>query len=214
MDILSLIKSRRSVRRFSQKEIPKHIIEKIIEAAIWAPSACDNQGWRFIIIDDDKVKHEIVNKGAASFIRDAPLGILVLYNNQTGNIEYKDHIQSAAASIQNILLAAHSFNLGGCWICHLPTKAEMRRILKIPHHYDPMAYIALGYYDAEPKPRPRKHELKDVLSYNRYRFNEKVPSRLGLRLMIKRVLRACYYRIPFRRHIKPLVDKLFEKRFD
>ena len=83
MELLEAIHNRRSIRKFIDKDIEEHKLKKIIDSAIQAPSACDIQGWRFIIIRDLKVKQKIIDHGAASFIKNAPVGILVTYNNQT-----------------------------------------------------------------------------------------------------------------------------------
>ena len=214
MNILSAIKSRRSVRKFSKRIVTNQVIEQIISSCIWAPSACDVQGWRFIVITEDSIKRHIVEMGAASFIKGSPAGILVLYDNRTDNLEYMDHIQSASAAIQNMLLAAHSMGLGSCWVCHLPPKKQIRRLLKIPHNYDPIAYVAMGYFDIKLKPRPRKKEISQLISYNCYKINESIPPKVNLRLSAKRILRKGYYKLPFRKHIKATVDDLFEKRFE
>ena len=92
--LMKIIKERRSVRTFLDKEIPENYIKYIIEAGIWAPSACNMQDWRFIVIDDQNVKDEIYDSGGAIIIKSAPLCIAVCYDNRTDNIEYKDHIQS------------------------------------------------------------------------------------------------------------------------
>lgn len=212
MDLFYAINSRRSIRRYSDKRISEEDLKKIISAGINAPSACDIQGWRFIIINDRKVKEEIVNMGAASFIKNAPLGIIVLYNNQTDNLEYMDHIQSAAASIQNIILAAHSLGIGSCWVCHLPRKQQLRDLMGIPKTYDPIACIALGYPENEPRSRPRKKGIEEVISYNKFKFTEKPTTTIGLKL--RRFFRKIYYFIPFREYIKPTADKKFERKFE
>ncbi|MEA3254632.1 MAG: nitroreductase family protein [Candidatus Altiarchaeota archaeon] len=213
MDLFKAIYSRRSVRKYSKKKVSKDDLMNILDAGIYAPSACDIQGWRFIVIDDPKVKQELMNEGAASFIESAPIGILVLYNNQTENLEYMDYLQSAAACIQNMLLAAHSLGIGCCWICHLPRKGELRNLLCIPKHYDPIAYITLGYPKGDVKERKRRYDVNDLISYNRYE-SKKDSVKSTLRLSIKRLMRKIYYRLPFRKHIKTRVDDRFEKRFD
>jgi len=214
MELIDAIKTRRSVRSFSNKEVPIEKIYQIIDAANNAPSACDIQGCRFILVNDQKVIKNLLERGAASFIKNIPTGILVIYNNQSDNIEYKDHIQSASAAIQNMLLVANSIGLGACWICHLPSKKELRKIFKIPHNYDPIAYIAIGYPTAAPKERPRKHSPESLLSINRFEFNEKVPSKIDIKLTLKRIGRKIYYMLPFRKYIRKIVDDFFEKKFD
>ena len=90
----------------------------------------------------------------------------MLYGNQKENIAYHDSIQSAAASIQNMILTAHSMGAGRCWICRLPRRKELRRILNIPKQYDPIAYIAMGYYIVKPKNKARKYSVDGVISSN------------------------------------------------
>jgi len=212
MEVLDAIYTRRTVRSFIDKKIDKKIIDKIIDAGIHAPSACDIQGWKFIVVENKKIIQKIVDKGAATFIKNAPVNIFVLYDNQTNNMEYKDHLLSAAACIQNMLLAANNFNLGCCWVCHLPLKRQLRSILRIPSHYDPIACIVMGYPKKKPKPLPRRYKLDELIAHNKFTFKEK--KRGTTRLMLKRAGRKIYYLLPFRKYVKPIVDKKFEKKFN
>lgn len=215
MDLDKAIKDRQSIRNFIDRSIEKEKIEKIIEAGTMAPSACDIQGWRFIVINNEKLKEKIVDAGGAHFIKKAPIGILILYDNRTDNVEYQDYIQSASAAIQNMLLTAHSLGLGCCWVCHLPTKKQIRNLLKIPWNYDPIAYIAIGYYKKEPRRRPRRHKTNKLIAYNVFDFNEKTPSKIELKSRIKRVLRSTYLRLPspIKKILKPLERKV-EVKFE
>src|SRR4030042_6106215 len=105
MEFFELIKSRRSYRKFSAQPVARELIEKIIEAGTFAPSACNIQGWQFIVIDKQEIKERIFNMGGAMPIKTAPAIIFVLYDNCTTNIEYVDYVQSGAVFIQNMLLA-------------------------------------------------------------------------------------------------------------
>ena len=212
MNLYEAIYSRRSTRRFLNKDIPKEDVLEIIDAGIHAPSACNIHGWHFIVINDPKTKKEIIDGGGASFIKNSPLGILVLYNNQTDNVEYMDYVQSAAACIQNMLLMAHSLGVGACWICHLPRKSELRKMLDIPKHYDPIAYVALGYPDKSIKVCKRKYKAYELISYNQYKHNTEPASVPNL--WIKRMMRKIYYYLPYRKLINNRINKRFEKRFD
>lgn len=213
MDLFDAIYKRRSVREFIAKPIEKEKIRKIIEAGMQAPSACNIQGWKFIIIDNEKIKQTIIDEGTTYFVKDAPFLMIIVYDNRTDNIEYKDHIQSAAAAIQNMLLAAHSLNIGSCWINNLPTKKRLRKILRIPNYYDPIAALVMGYYKKIPKTRTRKYGINDLISYNR--FNFKTKKKPTLNLTIKRIGKIIFYRLP--KPIKKVLDPIarkFEKRFD
>ena len=208
MNILEAVTKRRSIRKFADKNISDSKIKKIIYSGTYAPSACDMQGWKFIVINDDRIKRRLIEKGTISFIKNAPIGIVVLYNNQTDNIEYQDHIQSASAAIQNMLLTAHSLGIGSCWICHLPRKQSLRKILNIPCNYDPIAYIAMGYYKDKPKKRPRRYTIEELISYNKFRFDtKKIP---WTKLVIRRNLIRAYRILPFKKVLLPITKK-FEK---
>jgi nitroreductase len=214
MDIFEAIKNRRSIRRFEDRPVPEDHIQKIVEAAQWAPSACNRQDWKFIIIDSTEVKENILKDTTAYFVGKAPVLILVLYSNRTDNLEYKDHLLTAAMAIQNMQLAAHALGLGSCCVNNLPVKSRLRNILHIPRHYDPVSLICLGFPKAVPKPLKRKENLDAIISRNNFEFNDNMPF-IDLKLNIKRVVRYIYYRLPA--SLKKLLDPVarkFEKRFD
>lgn len=147
MDIKEIILSRRSCRIFSDRKVEDSKIEELITAAINAPSACNKQAWKFIIVDSNEKKQMLTDKGASKVVGLSPQGILVLYRNDVtinGKL-YKDYIQSASAAIENILLMANYLELGACWLCDLPRPKYVKRIFDIPNNYDVIAYIAIGY---------------------------------------------------------------------
>ena len=217
MNLEEIIKTRRSIRIFQDRKVEFSLIEKIIELATYAPSACNIQGWRFIIVEDEKIKQELVDQGGTILIKNAPNGILILYDNRTKELEYSDYIQSAAAAIQNIHLAAHSLGLGTCWLCHLPPKRKLRKIFNIPRCFSPIAYVLIGYKQKEPVDVPRKHKTKELIGYDE--FPTSVPiekiSRTGL--WIKRILIRIYHFMPkFIRvlFLNKYIDKKFVKKFE
>ena len=86
MTILDVLGRRRSIRIYKPDPVPEDVLTEILKAGQMAPSACNKQNWKFIVIDDDKIKQTLVDMGAAIFIKKAPVGILVLYDNRTQNI--------------------------------------------------------------------------------------------------------------------------------
>ena len=212
MEVMKAIKSRRSIRTYIKKVVPPDILEKIVEAGTWAPNACNRQGFRFVAVIDDKVKSKIVNDGAAAFVKDAPVALFVFYDNRTDNTEYCDHIQSASAVIQNMLLAAKSLGVGTCWVCHLPRKCVLRKSLGVPDSFDPIACVTMGYHKNNPKPMPRR-PAKDVLCYDTFSFPAGLAG--GEKLAAKRMLRKLYFKMPpgARKAAGPLASR-FEKRFE
>ena len=158
--------------------------------------------------------NRIIDLGGSVVISAAPIGILVLYKNQTDNLEYNDHIQSASACIQNMLLKSHSLGLGSCWICQLPNKNDLRGLLHIPHHYDPIAYIALGYPSDEPKPHKRNDDVEQLVSYNNYNF--KVGEKGFLKINARRIFRRFYFKLPLfiKKAIRSKIEKKYVKKFE
>ena len=214
MDVFEAIRNRRSIRRFEDRPVPDDIVKKIVEAGQWAPSACNRQQWKFIVIDSQEVKDNILKETAAYFIGKSPLLILVIYSNQTDNLEYKDHLLSAAMAIQNMQLASHALGIGSCCVNNLPVKSRLRKILDIPRSFDPVALLCMGYPKAIPKPLKRKTSLEDLISKNKFDFTGSYPS-VNIKLAVKRTIRYVYYRLPA--FLKKLLDPLarkFEKRFD
>jgi nitroreductase len=214
MDLFEAIKNRRSIRVFEDRPVPEDLVKKIIEAGQWAPSACNRQDWKFIIIDSNKVKEKILKGTTAYFVVKAPLLVLVIYSNRTDNLEYKDHLLTAAMAIQNMQLAAYSLGLGSCCVNNLPIKSGLRKILNIPHHYDPVSLVCLGYPKVIPNPLKRKETLDQIISRNKFDFKDDFPS-VDVKLQMKRIVRYIYYRLPAfpKKLLEPLARK-FEKRFD
>ena len=199
MELVEAIESVRAVRQFRDQKPDVGTITSLIEAAIAAPTASNRQGWRFIFIDDTALMKRFVDMGASSTILKAPVGLLVLYDNRTSNTAYFDHHQSAAASIQNILLRAQELGLGCCWICRLPKRSRLKRLLRIPWSYDPIAYIALGYPEGDGKKKGnRKYTPSQVLAANRFDFPDVETDWLlrlkwSLQLHRKRLIRWFYF---------------------
>ena len=143
--MIKIIKERRSVRTFLDKDVNKELIKKIIEAGIWAPSACNLQPWLYVIIKDKKKKNDIVKKGKTQkFLLNAPVVIAVFYDSSVVK-ENNANIQSVAASIQNMLLYAHYLGLGGLWMAACENPKYVKSLLKIPKRYKFCAFVLLGY---------------------------------------------------------------------
>jgi nitroreductase/ubiquinone/menaquinone biosynthesis C-methylase UbiE len=210
MELSKAIRERRSTRKFTNKKVSREIIEKLVDAANWAPSACNIQGWRFIVVDSPALKKKLVEMGGAVFIKGAPSGILVLYDSRTENPEYADYVISASAAAQNMLLMAHSLGLGACLVDMLPTKRQLRKMFKIPKHFDVIGYIALGYPDVRPKPLPRRKQAKELISYNIFSFEEE-KRRAGL----KRLLARIFYMLPtpVKKALRHFIERRFVKKF-
>lgn len=213
MEVWEAIRGRRSIRRYKDELVDDEKIRKIIEAGIWAPSACNHQAWRFIIIDDSELLKELCRLGSASFLKNAHQAVLVLYNNQSDNLEYRDYIQSAAAAVENMNLMAYSLGVATCWINNLPNKSVVRRKFKIPGYYDPIALLTLGYPLGRAADRPRKNEVDELISHNCFEAKADETHKSGIAVGIKRLARKVYKALPCKTLLNKIADR-FEKKFD
>lgn len=173
MDVFEAIMARRSVRRFKSDDFPDELLDKVLEAARWAPSAGNCQGRDFIVVRDAGVKKELCEAALSQrFIEDAPINIVVCANDRRSARRYGRRgrtlycLLDAAASAQNILLAVHALGLGACWIGAF-SDSRVKRALNLPEWLRPVAIIPVGYPDEAPWTTSRL-PLTDVVHVDRY----------------------------------------------
>jgi Nitroreductase len=144
MDILELIKTRRSIRKYKPDPVSEEEIGKILEAGRWAPSADNSQPWRFIILRSREVRKKLADTLTwGRFLSQAPLGIAVTVNPRASNHPVED----GAAATQNMLLEAHSLGLGACWVGTYGSGNEesAKKVLNVPEHERLLSVIAIGH---------------------------------------------------------------------
>ena len=154
--MLKEIENRRSIRNYKNDNIDKKIILDILNAGIKAPSAKNNQPWRFLIVNND-IKNKISDKmieiygpnKTAEVIKTVPYLILV-YNKDN---EYFNHL-SIGAAIENILLEAENIGLGTLWIGYIKKIEDyVKELVNID--YELVSAIAIGVKNENPLERPR-----------------------------------------------------------
>lgn len=167
LDILEIIKTRRSIRRFKDKPLPDELIENILEAGRWAPSGLNNQPWRFAVITDTAIRNEFSKLTHYSrIVKSAKVLIAVFLDNAESYNRIKD-IQAIGACLQNMLLEAHSLGLGAVWLGEIIKSNEtIKQILGLGENLELMAVVALGYPDERPKSTSRKR-LKDLIVFKK-----------------------------------------------
>ena len=162
MDLLEVIKKRRSIRTFKKQELPQDTVEKLIEAARWAPSAGNVQPCEFVIASSQKTKQEL---SKAAFgqkdLEEASVVIVVCADEKRAAQSYGARgktlycIQDTAAAIQNILLTAYSLGLGSCWTGAFK-EDEIKKVINAPKEMRPVAMIPVGYPNEAPAARSRR----------------------------------------------------------
>ncbi len=171
---MDLITKRRSIRRYTANKVEEEKVELLKEAALRAPSSRGVNPWEFIFITDRDLlaKLSAAKPHGSTFLKDAPLGVVVCADPQKSDVWVED------ASIATIFieLAATSLELGSCWIqirerMHDETQtaeAYIAHLLNIPSHLKVESMIAIGY-PAESKPPHSKEELQnEKVSLNQY----------------------------------------------
>jgi nitroreductase len=153
--IWDIIKERRSIRKFQRKEIPEKIIDKLITALIWAPSAGNLQSRKFYFVFNQEIKEKLVKAAfGQDFIGRAPL-VIVGCSDDKISWRYGERgknlysICDVAASIQNMMLLAHSENLGSVWVGAFEEK-EVAKILNLPDNLRPIVIVPVGYPAEKP----------------------------------------------------------------
>ena len=146
MNLLDLIRSRRSIRKYTKEPVPDRLITEIMEAGRWAPSGTNNQPWRFVVIKDKSFKEKLSKMTHYSgIVADSDFCLSVFYNNPSGYHRDKD-LMSIGACIQNMLLHAHSLGIGSVWLGEiLKNKDSIVEILGVDPSNEFVALIAFGY---------------------------------------------------------------------
>ena len=170
MNTLEAIHTRRSIRRFAETPVTDEQVEVLLKAAMAAPSAKNEQAWRFVVIRNREILEEIRRQHPyAGMLATAPLAIAVLGDRT--HLTHPDYwVVDCSAASQNLLLAAHELGLGAVWLGVFPREErmnELTRILHLPEHLPPLNLIAVGV-PAEQKPQVDRYRPEVV-------YRDRVP---------------------------------------
>ena len=166
MELFNAIEARRSVREFADEPVGRDVMEKIVAAAIEAPTGCNFQLKHYIIVDDPAVMDKL--RSVSPAMKTAPAAIVLLVEPKA--TKYGEYwMQDASAAMQNMLLAAVGLGYAGCWIeGHVrPNEQRLREILSVPADMRVWAMTPVGKAAGNPQ-RPPKPALGEVLHYNRF----------------------------------------------
>lgn len=171
-EVLDNIKSRRSVRKYKPDMVPQEIIDKIIEAGLYAPNGMSYQNTIIIEVTDKKLRDEISEmnrkimgrpEGTDPFYG-APAMLIVLAKK-----DYPNGVYDGSLVMGNLMLAAHDLGIGSCWIHRAKEEFEtdwgknLLKSLGIEEEYEGIGHCALGYADGE---YPKAHPIKPNRVYH------------------------------------------------
>lgn len=179
-EFLDHIRKRQSDRAYLTSPIEKDKLERILEAARLAPSACNAQPWKFIIVDNQELKNKIADctsstiLGMNHFTKQAPVHIVIVEENANFTSNAGSLIKNKTFPLidigiaaEHICLQAAAEGLGTCMIGWFD-ESKVKKLLNIPKSKRVPLIITLGYPEKETREKRRK-PLNDVLSYNGYR---------------------------------------------
>jgi len=181
MALLDLIKHRKSVRDFLDRPVEREKIMMCLEAARLAPSACNSQPWKFIVVDDRQLKNKLCDVAFSgiysinSFCKMAPVIVVVISEKskflaRVGGMfrGTKYYLIDIGIAGEHFILQAEDLGLGTCWIGWFNERA-VKSILNIPQPKKIDILIALGYYDREKLGSEHGREPMDkIASFNSY----------------------------------------------
>lgn len=157
MNCSEIIRARRSIRKYKEDCIvPQGHIERMLEAAMMAPSACNTRPWEFVVVESSEGKQKLMEcHPYTQMLKTASLAIIVCGRPDLQQGKCNEFWpQDCGAAIENILLEARSLGYGSCWCGCYPV---MERVAQIQCAFDinsiPVAIVAVGEADEEPEAR-------------------------------------------------------------
>ena len=164
MNVFEAIKNRYSCRSYKTEPVPEEKLKKVLEAARLAPSAHNEQEWKFVVVKNLEKRREVSEAAGQSFIAEAPVIIAAVATDP-------EHIMSSgvpayvvdlAIAVEHMALQAVEEELGTCWIGAFGQE-EVKKVLNIPDEYKVVALMPLGFSADKPKEKIRK-KLDEIVS--------------------------------------------------
>lgn len=173
MEFKDIIRKRRSVRKFEPRPVPRNVIDRIVGAALAAPSSRNSRSTRFLIVDNPDVvaRMAAMRDYGAAFMKGAPCAVVVLGDTSATDL-WRENAAIAATILQ---LACVDEGLASCWV-HVDGRPRLkdapdgeaaadylRTFLPIPEGCEPLCAIALGYSDFTPAPLPASDDAARII---------------------------------------------------
>ncbi len=172
MDFLKFATDRYSVRKFKNEHLSKEIIDSILKAGHVAPTGCNNQPQRILVLNNDKAIEKLKKCTKCHF--DAPSAMLICYNKDEVWRRVYDNkscgICDASIVTTHLMLQAHSLGIGCTWVMHFDPNA-MKKEFNIPNNIEPVALLVMGYPSDDSKPldlHSKYRPIDDVVIYDEF----------------------------------------------
>lgn len=150
MELLELMRTRRSIRSYTEERVSEEDINKIVQAGLLSASGKAIRPWEFIVVTDKKIMQKMADcrTGSVKMLKEASCAIAVVGNEDASDV----WIEDCSAAMSNMHLMAHALGLGSCWVQGRLRKAEdgrdaeafVRDILGYPENYKLQAILTVG----------------------------------------------------------------------
>ncbi|MDR1946363.1 MAG: nitroreductase family protein [Desulfovibrio sp.] len=183
MELLKAIMERRSIRKFTDRQVDRALLERLIKAAMWAPSGMNRQPWKFIVLEGESLQRFIKFSAGMAENMEGPLRVqnfndkmrafvkgyfrdlggartVLVCLAKAADTYLADHANmvSGAAALYNFLLLAHEAGLACCWMTgYALVESDLMRFLGV-EGYKLVGVTPVGFADQIPPVPPRKHE--------------------------------------------------------
>jgi nitroreductase len=172
MDFWQVLENRHSVRRFDPAvDVSAGTVERLLKAAIQAPSAGNRQPWHFYVVRDPAARQGLAAAAfGQDFVAQAPVVIVVCADAEQSAARYRQRgrelycLQDTAVATEHILLAVVALGLGGCWVGAFD-EGQAARVLSLPRQHRPVAILPIGKPMETPTTRTSRRSLQEVVSY-------------------------------------------------
>jgi nitroreductase len=164
MDFTTVIKMRRSIRRYQENPIPDSVISEILECAMLAPTAINVQPWLIGCVTDKKLLAALADlMDNGKFIKDAEACFAVFCLKSE-----KYYLEDGCAATMNIIYAAAGKGISTCWVAgdKKPYADQVRKLLNVPESFTLVSLVSAGY--AAEQPKPSKKSITEVTFKNKY----------------------------------------------
>ena len=163
MEFTKLIEERYSVRSFKPGHLPREVLEKILHAGHLAPTGCNYQPQRILVLNTDESMEKLRTCTKCHF--GAPTALLVCHNTAESWVRKYDGALSspvdAVIVATHMMLAAHNEGVGCCWVMHFDP-AALREAFGIPAGIEPAALLVLGWPAENAKPLPLHFQTRPM----------------------------------------------------
>lgn len=163
MEFQKLISDRYSVRQFKPEHLPQEVIDNILDAGHKAPTGCNYQPQRILVLNTDQAMEKLSACTKCHF--HAPAAMLVCYNiDESWTRPYDKALSAPVDAVivaTHMMLAAHNIGVGCCWVMHFDPSA-MQEAFRIPEHIKPVALLVMGYPAQDAKPLALHSEVRPM----------------------------------------------------